>query len=213
MLDPASASLCTHTSAYGFLTLGLVVLLFGYIAYVDAKTFRIPNALLLLLLPLYALYVVVTGRWTDVLSEIAFAALIFSICLFFYSKNALGGGDVKFLPLTCLFVGLRDAMPFCLFLLILILMHYGAVRVGWMRFRSLNGRRVMPYGPSISGAFLATLALGCYFAHPANMHALRVTHSTQLQRYADQVLLASVQVDFGSNAAVAFRMCGLALPL
>lgn len=165
MFDDAHASLCAHADAYGLLISASIVSLFCYIAYVDFRTFRIPNRALLLLLALYVLGSIFYVRLTGVIGDGLFAALVFAICLLFYSRNALGGGDVKFLPVAFLFIGVRDALPFCIFLFFFILMHYSAIRLGWARSRMIAGRHLMPYAPSVTGAFLATNSLICYLAH------------------------------------------------
>jgi Flp pilus assembly protein protease CpaA len=165
MLDDTHAGLCAHADAYGLLISAGIVSLFCYIAYVDFRTFKIPNRALLLLLALYVLGTISYARLAGVLGDGLFAALVFAICLLFYSRSALGGGDVKFLPVAFLLIGVRDALPFCILLLLFILMHYSAVRLGWARSRLIAGRHLMPYAPSVAGAFLATNSLSCYLAH------------------------------------------------
>lgn len=136
-------------------------MLLCYIAYIDFRSFKIPNRLLLLLLLLYGLNSVAARSWVDVLVDALFAALVFAIALCFYVKGVIGGGDVKLLAIACLWVGTRCAMPFCLALLFFVLIHLAALRIGRLHFRPAAGHRIIPYAPSIAGAFFATILLGC----------------------------------------------------
>jgi hypothetical protein len=44
---------------------------------------------------------------------------------------------------------------------VFILLHLIVVRLGWANVRAVNGRRAIPYAPSIAGAMLGVILLGC----------------------------------------------------
>src|SRR5258705_5050414 len=71
-----------------------------YVALTDLKYFKIRNELILVLAGLYILHALLSGRWISAHWNLGFAALMFSIMLYFYAQNAMGGGDVKILTIA-----------------------------------------------------------------------------------------------------------------
>jgi Flp pilus assembly protein protease CpaA len=82
-----------------------------YVALTDLKYFKIRNELILVLAGLYILHALLSGRWVSAHWNLGFAALMFSIMLYFYTQNAMGGGDVKILTIAFLWLGVGCAFP------------------------------------------------------------------------------------------------------
>src|SRR5215475_3934880 len=99
---------------------GLVLLVTAttlfYAAWTDLREFKIRNEMVLALTCLYAIYAWVSGTWVTAYWNVGLAFGMFVVCLFFYAKGWLGGGDVKILAVAFLWVGLRYALPFTLLL-------------------------------------------------------------------------------------------------
>jgi len=138
------------------------VAVFCYIGLTDFRRFKVPNLSLALLVLLYALYAAVAHPLLGTVFDVVLGTLVFLILLWFYSKGALGGGDVKLLPLACLWVGTQNTVLFSLFLLFFILVHLAAVKVGWAAVRFRGARWAIPYAPSICGAVVATVLVVCF---------------------------------------------------
>src|SRR5262245_43085550 len=76
-----------------------------YVALTDFKQFKIRNELILVLVGLFVVHALLSGRWVSAHWNLAFAALMFCIMLYFYAQNLMGGGDVKILTVGFLWVG------------------------------------------------------------------------------------------------------------
>ena len=79
-----------------------------YVAFTDLKHYKIRNDFILILTGLFFLHAFLSGRWTTLPWNLGFAALLFLIMLYPYSKKMMGGGDLKLLTVAILWVG-----PFC----------------------------------------------------------------------------------------------------
>lgn len=132
-----------------------------YVGYTDLRTFKIRNETVLLLFVLYVFLALISRSWLDVLFNVGFAAVMFAVLLWFYANKLIGGGDVKFMTIVCLWIGGHCALLFSAFLLFFIGVHLGAARMGWAQSRSLSGRQAIPYAPSVAGALGAVIVLGC----------------------------------------------------
>src|SRR5947209_14384083 len=64
-----------------------------YVALTDLREFKIRNELLLVLAGLYVLFAVLSGHWRTMYWNVALAAVMFAIMLYFYAQNLMGGGD------------------------------------------------------------------------------------------------------------------------
>jgi prepilin peptidase CpaA len=131
-----------------------------YVGFTDFRTFKIRNDVLILLLVLYILLAIVSRSWIEVLGNVALAVFMFVVLLWFFAQRAVGGGDVKLLSVACLWVGsVRAALLFSALLLVFILLHLGAARMGWAHTKPMAGRYAIPYAPSVAGALIAVIAL------------------------------------------------------
>jgi hypothetical protein len=50
---------------------------------------------------------------------------------------------------------------FSALLLLLIVLHLIAARIGWARTKPLAGSKAIPYAPSVAGALIGVIVLGC----------------------------------------------------
>jgi Flp pilus assembly protein protease CpaA len=139
---------------------GVVAVLF-YVGFTDFTTFKIRNDTVLLLLILYLIFAFIDRSWIEIFSDITLAAIIFGVLLWFYTRGVVGGGDVKFMTVVCLWIGAHCALLFSAFLLVLIGLHLVAARIGWARTKPRAGRHAIPYAPSVAGALIASIMLGC----------------------------------------------------
>ena len=136
-----------------------------YIAVVDLKRYTISNALIIVLVALFLVYTAVAGRWHVLPWNLAIAALIFLVQLYFYSRSWVGGGDVKMLTVAFLWIGADCALPFAILLCVFASFHGLAAKLNWVPSQhAVNGRQArIPFAPSIAAAMIGTFALGCLY--------------------------------------------------
>jgi prepilin peptidase CpaA len=81
----------------------------------DLKQYRISNELVGVLVVVFFVHAVLSSRWETVVGNIAFALSIFLLMLYFYSRDWVGGGDVKLLSAAFLWVGFsaRCRLRYC----------------------------------------------------------------------------------------------------
>lgn len=103
----------------------LACLLTLLIALCDTAFFRIPNKLLFVLVPLWALFGYLNPHIIIFKNLIVFFVFL-TICLLLFRFNMVGGGDAKFIPLCVLWTGIESLNMF-LFLLI----GFSLVLAGW----------------------------------------------------------------------------------
>ena len=132
-----------------------------YVALTDFKYFKIRNELVLVLVGLFILYALLSGRWISAHWNLGFAALMFGIMLYFYAQNAMGGGDLKILTVAFLWVGVGCALPFAVLLAVCAALHMAAAKFGWAEVQEVGGRKRIPLAPSVAAAMIACFLLGC----------------------------------------------------
>jgi prepilin peptidase CpaA len=130
-----------------------------YIAFTDLKEFKIRNEPIILLVGLFFIHAVLSGRWVSIYWNIGIALCVFVILLIHYSWKMMGGGDVKLLTVAFLWVGVSYALPFAVLLLAFAVVHLIALRFGWARFQQSGPRKQMPFGPSIAGALIGVFVV------------------------------------------------------
>jgi Flp pilus assembly protein protease CpaA len=155
------SELLLHGAQYKLYIEAATVAVLFYVALTDFLTFKIRNELIVLLLILYALFAFVTRSRIEVLTDIALALVIFAVLLWFYSQGAVGGGDVKLVTVACVWVGTHCTLLFAALLLGLGILHLIAAKRGWVRTKATAGRPGIPYAPSVAGALIGTMVLGC----------------------------------------------------
>src|SRR5882724_2647850 len=132
-----------------------------YVALTDLKYFKIRNELILVLAGLFILHALLSGRWVSAHWNLGFAALMFSIMLYFYTQNAMGGGDVKILTVAFLWVGVGCAFPFAVLLAVCAALHAAAAKLGWADVQQVGDRQRIPLAPSVAAAMILCFLLGC----------------------------------------------------
>jgi prepilin peptidase CpaA len=161
LYERLQSELLLHGAQYRFYIEAATVAVLFYVALTDLLTFKIRNELIMLLLILYALFSFVTRSRIEVLTDIILSLVIFAVLLWFYTQGVVGGGDVKLVTVACLWVGTHCALLFAVLLLGLGTLHLLAAKSGWVRTKAIAGRVGIPYAPSVAGALICTIALGC----------------------------------------------------
>jgi Flp pilus assembly protein protease CpaA len=150
-----------HDVRYKFYVEAATIAVLCYVGFTDFKTFRIRNESITLLLVLYIAYALIARSPYEILLNIAVSVAIFVVLLFFYTRGAVGGGDVKLVSVVCLWIGIHCALLFSALLLVFIGLHVVAVRLGFASTQPMGSRLAIPYAPSIAGALIGTILLGC----------------------------------------------------
>ena len=103
-----------------------------YAGLMDLTTMRIRNGLVLALLAAYAILVPFAGFTVgEIAWNIAIAAGIFAVCFVFFALGWMGGGDVKLLAVTALWLGFDLAPAF----LVYTALFGGALTLAVLRLR------------------------------------------------------------------------------
>ena len=132
-----------------------------YVALTDLKHYKIRNELILILTALFFLHAFLSGRWTTLPWNLAFAALLFLIMLYPYSMKMMGGGDLKLLTVAILWVGPFCALPFALFLFLFASIHAVAVKFKLVEGKAVGERRSVAFAPSVAAALISAFLVGC----------------------------------------------------
>ncbi len=137
------------------------IALLCFIALTDLRSFKIHNGSVVSLLVLYVLYAAAARSWPEVAANLVLGLAMFGVLLLFYRRGVVGGGDVKLLPVACLWIGDHCVLVFALLLLLLIGVHLLALKLGWARSKTMRARAAIAYAPSIAGALIGSILLGC----------------------------------------------------
>ena len=132
-----------------------------YAALTDLRDFKIRNELIGVLVGLFVVHALLSGRWVYAYWNIALAALMFLVTLFFYARKWMGGGDVKMLTVAFLWVGPPCALWFAILMVMFTAIHVVLVKLGWLNAKTVAGRSRIPFAPSIAAALIMVFALGC----------------------------------------------------
>jgi Flp pilus assembly protein protease CpaA len=132
-----------------------------YVALNDLKDYKIRNEPILVLAGLFFLHAFLSGRWSTLPWNLGFAAILFLLMLYPYSKKMMGGGDIKLLTVAILWVGPFCALPFALFLLLFAGIHALAVKFKWVEAKALGKRQSVAFAPSLAAALISVFLIGC----------------------------------------------------
>ena len=132
-----------------------------YVALTDFKQFKIRNELILVLAGLFVVHALLSGRWVSAHWNLAFAAGMFGVMLYFYAQNWMGGGDVKIFTVGFLWVGFDCAFPFAILLAIFSAAHVVAAKFGWAEVQEVGNQKRIPLAPSVAAALILCFILGC----------------------------------------------------
>ena len=130
-----------------------------WVAIEDLRRFRIPNVAILLLVGCFLLACLAQGREGLLLPHLAFGAAALALLFGAFVLGMIGGGDAKLLAVALLWVGPEGAFVFAVSLLILVVVYAAGSRVGLLPARRHGRRTMIPYGPSIAGAWIVVMAL------------------------------------------------------
>lgn len=151
--------LAIHSKWYQWCIAAAAIAVLCDIAITDLRLFKIYNSRVLLLALLYGLFAATNRTPFEILSNITLSVAMFAVLFLFYIKNAVGGGDVKLIPVICLWVGINSALPFSVFLLAFTSLHLFAARIGWAPTLMIGGNRAISYAPSLAAALICVIAL------------------------------------------------------
>jgi prepilin peptidase CpaA len=161
LLHHFQADLPLHDVRYKFYVEAATVAVLSYVGFTDFRTFKIRNDSIALLAFLYIVYALIARSPYEILLNVAVSVAVFAALLCFYARGAVGGGDVKLVSVVCLWIGTHCALLFSVLLLLLIGLHVIAVRLGFASTQPMDSRQAIPYAPSIAGALIGTILLGC----------------------------------------------------
>ena len=149
----------TFASTLSYVVLAITATVLLYAAIIDFREFQIANEFIIILVCLFAAHTWLSGGWTQLHWNLAFAVFMFLVLLFFYARNWLGGGDVKILTVAFLWVGIHYALIFAIFLALFSCVYLLGARLGWLRVQKIKGRNRIPFAPSVAAALIVTFAL------------------------------------------------------
>jgi prepilin peptidase CpaA len=132
------------------------------VALTDLKQYKIRNDLIIVLAVLYFSHALVSGRWVQIHWHVAFALVLFALMLYAYAQKLMGGGDLKLLTVAFLWVGPSCAIWLGLLMTVFAGLHTGLAKMGWADVQMVEGRMRIPLGPTVAGALLGTILLGCF---------------------------------------------------
>jgi len=147
------------TSSHVVLVITAAVLF--YVALTDFKLFKIRNELIVVLIGLFIIHALLSGRWVSAYWNLALAAFLFAVMLYFYSQNLMGGGDVKILTVAFLWIGLDCALVFAVLMAIFAMVHVAAAKFRWVKVQQVGEHKRIPLAPSVAGAMIVCFMLGC----------------------------------------------------
>ncbi len=120
----------------------------------DLRFFRIRNVFVVALLGCFALDAVIGRRAEPLVPHLLFGGGGFLVLLIMFARGWIGGGDAKLLTSALLWTGPSDAVAFSLLLMITTLGYIAGAHLAWLPAREVRGRRTIPFGPSISAAWI-----------------------------------------------------------
>ena len=133
----------THLGWGGETALAVYVVPLVMAAVSDFRTLRIPNWLTGALALAFPLGALAAGQPVDWLSHVGAGLAVFAVAALLFALRLMGGGDVKLLAATALWVGLGQLLPF----LMLVALVGGAFAIVCLVLRH----------PLVQSAILATL--------------------------------------------------------
>jgi prepilin peptidase CpaA len=154
-------NLMAVSAALSHVVLVITAAVLFYVALTDFKQFKIRNDLILVLVGLFVVHALLSGRWMFVHWNLALAALMFFVMLYFYAQNLMGGGDVKILTVAFLWIGFNCALVFAVLLAVSSAVHVLAAKFKWVEVQQAGERKRIPLAPSVAAAMILCFVLGC----------------------------------------------------
>ncbi|MDR2589961.1 MAG: A24 family peptidase [Oscillospiraceae bacterium] len=141
-----------------------MLIIFGIIAVViDIKSRKIPNLLILLMLCGWALIIIIQVFISIEIAVIFFSESLLgfvigggvSLLVYIISKKGLGGGDVKFLAVAGLYLGIYGILPAMLIGSILA----GLTGIGLILIKKIKKKDSIPLAPFLCIGIIATVVI------------------------------------------------------
>src|SRR5262245_55447981 len=148
------------SAALSHVVLVITAAVLFYFALTDFKQFKIRNDLILVLVGLFVVHALLSGRWVFAHWNLALAVLMFCVMLYFYSQNLMGGGDVKILTIAFLWIGFNCALVFAVLLALSSAVHVLAAKFK-VEVEQVGERKRIPLPPSVAAAMIICFVLGC----------------------------------------------------
>ena len=136
-----------------------VCLLLAWVIVEDMRRFKVRNLSVIMLAACFPLDCLLRGRLALLAPHALFAGLGLAVLICVFVARMLGGGDAKLLSAALLWVGPEGCFVFALVLLACTSVYSVGARFGWLPSRTVKGRMVIPFGPSIALAWMAHIAL------------------------------------------------------
>lgn len=154
---------------YGIISDIILVIASGTLCHVsllDLRENKITNWSILLLIGLFLAHEFISGRWINIYLNLGLASVVFVFSIYFYSRDLMGGGDVKILTVAFLWVGIDCALPLAVLIMLFATIHTGIAKLGWKVSRSFEGRLRIAFAPSVGAALVCIFIMGCLRALP-----------------------------------------------
>jgi len=134
-----------------------------YAAASDLKHYRIPNSLVMILVGMFLLHTLLSGRWVTAAWSLVLASVVLVFLVYFHARHWMGGGDVKLLTVAFLWTGIECALIFAILLLGFVCLHTIAAWFGWAQSRRDGSDRHprIAFAPAIAAASICVFILGC----------------------------------------------------
>jgi prepilin peptidase CpaA len=163
-IDEFEKTMFTHLSAHlvlGFTFLGLL----AQAVFADLEELRIPNQVCIALVALYPAYVLASGGSVDWAGALLVALAVFAAGIVPFAVGWIGGGDVKLMAATALWIGPASAIDFLLVMALvggaMAVVMLSEYRFALARLAEVTGcedirdavlGRAIPYGVAIAAA-------------------------------------------------------------
>jgi prepilin peptidase CpaA len=129
----------------------------------DLKNFKIPNALSLVGLAVFALTCLIFLPLPEIADRLLGGLIVFAVCFVLFAVGMMGGGDAKLLPVIALFIPAGDALLVLIILSVCGLAGLLVIRLVAPRAASLplgvaaewqvwSSRKHFPYAYAMAGA-------------------------------------------------------------
>lgn len=123
----------------------------------DLRRFRVRNGAVVALSLCFPADCLLHGRLGLLVPHLLLAGAGLMLLAGSFFLGLVGGGDAKLLTAAMLWVGPEGSVVFAFALLIAVLSYAAGAWAGWLPSKRVKGRLVLPLGPSIALAWIATI--------------------------------------------------------
>src|SRR5262249_9890824 len=86
---------------------------------------------------------------------------MFVLMLYAYVQRMMGGGDLKILTVSFLWVGPSCALIFAFLMMIFAAIHTVLAHYKLVHYQEFEGRKRIPLGPTVAAALIVTILSAC----------------------------------------------------